>query len=496
MSRTTFLLAILATAVVSAGAALLVGRQLEPASTGADAAAPEPSRITVPVERRRLTTNVVTRGTIEFSDSRSLRVQLGGDGDPVVTGAPAEVGTELAEGDTLVEIGYRPVLVLEGELPMFRDLQPGSEGEDVEQLEEAMVRLGFDPGDVDGVYDSSTEAAISEWYRQLGVDAPDLSRDEKDALRRAEDDVEQAEDQLESARTALTNAKTGPSRAERLQLQLGVDEASAALKTAKSEGLPRLDIRRAEASLVEAQESQSRALRLDSSAEAKGFLASEEALARSKSELAEIQRTYGLRLPRTEIAFVPSLPRRIEAVNVKKGDVISDPAVVSVSSANVRLTANVAAADRPLISEGDTVLIADSGVGLETEGTISFIADSAGGQAPDGKYTVRITPNDDTAAEYQGLSVKITVPVEATDGDVLAVPAAALSATVDGSARVEVELEDDTTRIVTVEAGLSSNGYVEVKPIGSELDEGDRVVIGIEDGSIPVADQDESAGSS
>jgi multidrug efflux pump subunit AcrA (membrane-fusion protein) len=75
--------------------------------------------------------------------------------------------------------------------------------------------------------------------------------------------------------------------------------------------------------------------------------------------------------------------------------------------------------------------------------------------------------------------VRITIPVESTDGEVLAVPIAALSATADGTSRVEVaEGEGGATRFVTVNPGLSAEGYVEVDPVDGNLGEGDRVVVG------------------
>ena len=480
MSRRAFLFAIVATAVISAGAALLIGQQLEPPSTGADASAPDPSRITVPVEKRTLSSNVVTRGTIEFSDSRSLRVETNAGDVPVVTGAPAEVGTELNEGDLLLEVGYRPVVLMEGELPMFRSLGPGSEGEDVEQLEAGLVRLGFDPGPVDGIYDTATEDAVSQWYTQLGYDAPEQSASEKQALEQAEEAVTQANDTVTQATTALNQAQTGPSNGERLDLQIAVEEASNALKELKESGAERLEIRRAEVAVVQARERQTDALRKDTSVEARTLVSARDALLKAELNLGELQVESGLRIPRAEIVFVPSLPRRIDVVKAEKGEILTDPDVVSVSSAEVRVTSSVTAADRPLVSEGDVVEIVDDGVGLATTGTISFIADQPGGLAPEGKYFMRITPDGDEASDYQGVNVRLTVPVESTSGDVLAVPAAALSATADGTARVEVELADETTKFVTVEAGLSSRGFVEVTPSDGELNEGDRVVIGFE----------------
>jgi multidrug efflux pump subunit AcrA (membrane-fusion protein) len=62
---------------------------------------------------------------------------------------------------------------------------------------------------------------------------------------------------------------------------------------------------------------------------------------------------------------------------------------------------------------------------------------------------------------------------------VLVVPVAALSSAADGQARVEVQNDDGTLTSVPVEAGLSTEGFVEVTPVGvAELNEGDLVVVG------------------
>jgi peptidoglycan hydrolase-like protein with peptidoglycan-binding domain len=46
----------------------------------------------------------------------------------------------------------------------------GSEGADVEQLEAALARLGFDPGTVDGVFTTDTQAAVLAWQESIGAD--------------------------------------------------------------------------------------------------------------------------------------------------------------------------------------------------------------------------------------------------------------------------------------------------------------------------------------
>ena len=82
------------------------------------------------------------------------------------------------EGDTIARIDEVPVIALEGELPMYRTLSEGDEGVDVEQLEAALVRLGYDPDGtvtVDEDFASQTEAMVERWQEDLGVDETGLT---------------------------------------------------------------------------------------------------------------------------------------------------------------------------------------------------------------------------------------------------------------------------------------------------------------------------------
>jgi multidrug efflux pump subunit AcrA (membrane-fusion protein) len=78
----------------------------------------------------------------------------------------------------------------------------------------------------------------------------------------------------------------------------------------------------------------------------------------------------------------------------------------------------------------------------------------------------------------------VRIAVGATEGEVLSVPLAALTAGPGGESRIEVvesdprEGKDAETRLVVVETGLAAKGAVEVTPVEGELDEGDLVVVG------------------
>jgi peptidoglycan hydrolase-like protein with peptidoglycan-binding domain len=48
-------------------------------------------------------------------------------------------------------------------------LKRGSRGEDVRRLQEALKRLGFDPGPIDGIFGPKTEAAVKAFQKKYGL---------------------------------------------------------------------------------------------------------------------------------------------------------------------------------------------------------------------------------------------------------------------------------------------------------------------------------------
>ena len=211
--------------VLSSGLGWVAASRIRsPAEVAARTAPPPASPILVPVEERVLSTDIVTRGTGRFGAPKQITLPPSGlKPDPSLVTTLPLVGAELAEGDVILTTSGRPVFLLSGSRPSFRDLGPGIGGYDVQQLEEALVRLGFDPGPVDGTYDTQTEAAVSAWYTGAGFAAikatdaqvavirvleQDLSTAQLDVLG-AKDRVATAEADLIAAQAAHTAAVSG-----------------------------------------------------------------------------------------------------------------------------------------------------------------------------------------------------------------------------------------------------------------------------------------------
>ncbi len=243
MDRRAVLVTVAGVAVVSSVLGWVGGQRIKsPAEVAAEADAPEPSLISVPVENRLLSQQVVARGTVRASDATELTVTGGTGSSLVVTRLPMAPGDPVEEGDVAVEISGRPIIVLQGALPVFRNLIPTLEGPDVRQLEEALNRLGHDPGDVDGVYDRSTAAAVEKLYRGAGYAPPATDAADQTAVKAAKDAVAAAQDDLDAANKALNDARAPLKESEKLQLdqavtqaQNGVNGAKATAATAKAD---------------------------------------------------------------------------------------------------------------------------------------------------------------------------------------------------------------------------------------------------------------------
>lgn len=564
-SRRSLLAVVAAVAVLAATIGWVAGQRIKsPADIAAESEAPEASLITVPVEKRALSSNVVIRGQVEFSESEDLFVSAGQDGVAIITRLPVANGDTLEEGSVVVEVAGRPVFVLQGELPTFRSLTPTLDGPDVQQLEEALVRLGLDPGEVDGVYDVRTENAVSALYRNAGFTANEPSLDELDRLDQARSSLRQARDNLSELERGSTS--DGLPESTRLELDRAVNNAEGfyndavtARDTAVAEAQTAVDV--ATADVVAAQEAAdtaaarvvqaeggvhpdtgqpptnadlvalrdertataniladaiaaetdanieltrvkkeqdgfvsnaktdwdiAKAARSEAIEGAKGTSSADQlrnardAVNTEQTNLNRLEAEIGVSFPASELVFLPTLPSEVQNVRSSVGD-IPQGAVMTVTGSGVRIVAQVAAADRSLLEVGAEAIMEDRDLGLSIPAVITFVADDPGGQDVSAdRYIVRLEPVGELPEEAIGRNLRVTVPFASTDGEVLAVPLAALSAGADGTIRVEVERADGSIDLVTVVTGLNARavGLVEITPVEGDLEEGDRVVVG------------------
>lgn len=689
--RTVAAIAVAVVAAASVGGYLVGSRIQSPAEVAARTAPPEASPILVPAELRLLQTDIVTRGTARFIlpqtvsvASSNLKVDPG-----IVTQLPA-AQTQLAEGGLVAAASGRPLFLLQGAEPMYRDLGPGSRGTDVQQLEEALVRLGYRPGAVDGLFDRETATAIAAWYRDSGWQPFEATPEQIAAIRAlksdalsaqkdrlsADDAVAGASADLASARASATGAGaavataqlsvqaaeadaaaaneaaaldvaakraardallSGPaSDADRLAADQAVRAAEADLAAAEAAAQDAadaleaanqaVDVARAEAdaanvaadaevstqtvarnavyadpastpvqraaadTAVQVAESAATATRLagqasidaatdaaaaasrardladqavvtatadladtvafraalddpdrhaevlaaaeaelastESAAEATriagelamqsardGLSGAEAGAAASKSsvgaagrvlrnaktqktllsatlaelndELATVEFAADIQVPADEVLFLPSVPVRIEQVDVVPGDQLAGP-ILTATQLQLAIDTSLPLDEASLIKEGMTVQLDEPSLGLTGSGTVGRVADSPGTDGVDGFHIYAEILVDEAPSSIVGTSVRLTIPIESTGGEVLAVPVNALFLAADGSSRVQIQRPEGLA-FVTVEPGLSAAGFAAVTPIDGTLEPGDLVVIGFDTAAAPGA---------
>lgn len=429
------------------------GSQMQsPADAAAEHRPPKAGPVTVAVERRSLTANVVAQGSVEYASPQSL-VLAGPVGSPDaasggsgaadaavqrVTKAPA-VGSQVKEGDVLMQVSGRPVLVLKGSVPMYRTLGPGATGDDVRQLERALSRLGFTPGGSAGTYGQADAAAVSRWYRSKGFPAQEPGFADKQ--------------QLGTLEAALTTAQ---------QALLEAQGTSGGSGSGSGGESGRLRLRAAQQQLDAANQA-----------------------------LAAFRAGYGTKIPAGEVVFLPDLPARLDKVSVKTGDTPSGP-IGTVTSAEVVVQVTVPGGDAKLLRKGMAAQV-EAPDGTKVRGRLAGLGDdvpkSASGEGKDAPKPPGGGSGDATPvpllvsvpagklASKADESVKVTIEVGSSEGDVLTVPLAALRTSAGGQARVRV-VRADRTVDVKVKAGLSADGLVEVTPSGGDLEAGDQVVVG------------------
>ncbi len=474
-SRRRILVIIAVVAVVATGLGVAVGRELtSPADAAARTAAPQASRITVPVERRALSSRVIGRGDATFDGAVTVTIETGGlQTRPVVTGQVPKVGTTVREGKPLLEIAGRPVLALAGALPMYRTLRPGLRGPDVRQLEQVLHRLGYDPGTVDDLYTTDTSAAVVRLYNAAGYEPPAADEQLTQAAKQAQQQVEQAQQSVRSAQSSLARAAAGPSQVQRIQADNAVNDAERNLADARRSGNSRAIAQAQEQlRLARAQRAELLAPK-DTSAERSALSDARQRLSDARSALSAARLAAGVPLPASEVFFVKTLPRRVDDVKVSRGSLVSGP-VMSVSGANLVVTIQVDAETKQLLRTGMPASF-DLGDGDQIAASVKRITRNQD------KYDVVLAPKRLTPRQLElirNANVKVTIPVRSTRGKVLAVPVSALSAGSGGESRVEVVRGDGKVDLVTVQVGLSADGYAEIRPTGGRLVAGDQVVVG------------------
>ncbi|MFE9664377.1 peptidoglycan-binding protein [Streptomyces sp. NPDC005955] len=121
---------------------------------------------TTTVVRTDLVQSKTVDGKLDFAQRRTVKSAVEG----TVTVA-ADEGEIVTTGQALYELNDKPVTLLYGPVPMFREMKRGDRGSDVLQLERNLRDLGYGAElYVDVWYDEDTEAAVKQWQKTLNRD--------------------------------------------------------------------------------------------------------------------------------------------------------------------------------------------------------------------------------------------------------------------------------------------------------------------------------------
>ncbi|MEV2272025.1 peptidoglycan-binding protein [Nonomuraea africana] len=127
-----------------------------------------PPTPTATITRQDLVDTKTVDGSLTYSGERDVNPDVSG----TVTWVAAE-GAVIRRGHPLLKVDRRPVVLMYGKLPLYRELRQGiSDGPDIEQLERNLQALGHGDGlTVDEHFSYATHLAVKQWQDDQGLPA-------------------------------------------------------------------------------------------------------------------------------------------------------------------------------------------------------------------------------------------------------------------------------------------------------------------------------------
>lgn len=427
------------------GAAILaavVGVSLQyfksPSEVAASASPPKPSLLTTSVVYGPLDAGILFRADVGDASP----VQIGvpdslGNWLPIVTSLNVGPGATVAEGDVVMSIAGRPVIAMLGTIPAYRDMSPGDDGIDIQELQLSLRRLGYSTGaDRLGTYGYGTEEAVRRMYHHDGFDVVTSPPDADAQLARLAGNVD-------AAQAALTAQQA----------------------TAASIGASNKDSEAAKSAVASA---------ITTLADAQAALSAGEA-------------SMGASVPRGEAVFVPSLPQKVVSLSVGLGGLApagSQP-LGDIGSGKVVLNGAVDSTDASSVRVGQMARVTSDLTGASFDARVVSVSkqgstSSDSGSSSSVAYPVYLEPAGPISSDFLGQNVQVKVETAASQGDTDIVPAAAVTTTANGTSFVTVVGRNGKTQDVRVRPGLTANGKEGVTPIDGVLVKGQQVVIGVD----------------
>ncbi|WP_158558475.1 MULTISPECIES: peptidoglycan-binding protein [unclassified Streptomyces] len=397
-----------------------------PEQRAANAGPPPPSDVTATVSDQRIVERLELTGRVQTSSRTTISgVRPEGTSRAVVTGLPAKAGESLRGGAVVAEVSGRPVLLLPGRFPAYRDLRIGDKGPDVRQLQRALRPLYGVA--VTGTYGPATADAVRRLYAAAGYEAP-----------RSTAPPEAAESGDEAA-----SADASPGT-----------RARGGAETDGGTGQP----------------------------PASGDEASDRATSAARAP-EQHQDTVGGTLPAAEVTYVAAVPATVVRVSAEVGDTADGP-LVTVGSGGRQVRATLTADQRTRLRDMPDDAVIRFGEGpydgrTGSLGSLRAVAGEGKGDegADEGKsdtYEALFVPPAGTAKD--GARQQITVELRKSPADSLTVPVSAVWTDLGGSASVTV-LENGSKRDVSVEVLFTYDGLTAVRALDDGLRASQKVML-------------------
>ena len=398
-----------------------------PLQVAARTAPPAPSVLTATVRRQVLRSTIVFRGRVTAGKSVAVSATA-----PyaaiIVTKLAVRAGRRVRPGQLLAEIDGRPIFVLRGTLPAYRDLHEGDTGPDVAQLQRALERLGYADFDAPGRFGESTELAVTLFYQHLGYAAP----------------ADRGEPGRPPARPG-PGPPTGP----------GSGRASAGPGSGPRPAGP-----------------------------GAGRAAAGPGSGRAVAEPAGLPQSAEVYLPMSEVSYIPARSALVVSVNARVGQTVPAGPVLRLATGEPSVTGRLGRYQARLVRAGMTARISSASPPVSRYGVVTSVGSYPvrRGQVgtAGGGYPVVIAGLRPLPQRLIGTPVLLTLLLAATSRPVLAVPVAAITAASNGAAEV-IKLASGGRRIaVRISTGISAGGLVAVRPAPhGKLAPEDRVLIGL-----------------
>src|SRR5210317_1173953 len=171
---------------------------------------------TVSIKKGDLENKEEYNGTLQQTDKKVLKTATAG----VVTYLPDE-GAVISFGEILFAIDNKPAILLEGETPFYRSLDMNSDpGKDIEQLENALVFLGYAADDFvpDKTFDQKTSDMLKNLFTDYGIETKsEITPEEQIAIKNKEEQIETIQDTIDSGGTTLAEVNSKKKTLDDLQ---------------------------------------------------------------------------------------------------------------------------------------------------------------------------------------------------------------------------------------------------------------------------------------